>query len=64
MGFSRQEYWSGVPVSSPSEILHGAKIQAWFLAPQIKLAFKKKKAFLISELVILQLLKSFSKKKN
>jgi len=27
MGFSRQEYWSGVPLPSPNEILHWHRIE-------------------------------------
>ena len=26
MGFSRQEYWSGVPLPSPTLILHASKV--------------------------------------
>ena len=29
MGFSRQEYWSGVPLPSPSHSLDGAKLETW-----------------------------------
>ena len=35
LGFSRQEYWSGVPLSSPSSILHQNKFQI-----QVSLLFK------------------------
>ena len=29
MGFSRQEYWSGVPLPSPKVMVQGCKLRAW-----------------------------------
>ena len=63
MGFSRQEYWSGVPLPSPAHSLNGSKWQKEFIilcpqdrtliVDQISSSFRLFKLYVLNSIILL-----------